>query len=154
MPKSIFKSTLLCCVVLCASNLYAQGPPILTDKPIMMGGVKVGAHPMFLIVDYGHHKVQITDLMLTINAVKNLEFAPQIAFNDAKLGDVALQLKYQFYRKDKLGKSLRISAKAKQSFPTGENLGIEMAGFGAHRTYVGTLIGYESLKYGIVGELG
>ena len=71
-----------------------------------------------------------------------------------EFGDMQLKAKYQFYRKDGVGKTLRMAAKVEEVFPTGINFENENFGLDAYQTYIGGILGYETLKYGIGAELG
>jgi len=70
------------------------------------------------------------------------------------LGDIELLAKYQFYRKDGMGKTFRLVAKTLQVLPTGKPLNIQGISMGAYQSYLSLIAGYESLKYGISNELG
>ncbi|MEO1436447.1 MAG: hypothetical protein AAFV80_12980, partial [Bacteroidota bacterium] len=69
-------------------------------------------------------------------------------------GRIGTWLEYQFFRKDKTGKTLRMVAKTLQTLPTGKNLGINDISLGEYQSYQAYVIGYETIKYGISGEVG
>jgi len=70
------------------------------------------------------------------------------------LGDINILGKYQFYRKDGTGKTLRMVLKTLQTLPTGKKLNIDEMSTGQYAGYYGTVLGYESLKFGISKEMG
>jgi len=70
------------------------------------------------------------------------------------LGDVELLAKYQFYRKDGVGKTFRVVAKTLQTLPTGKALAVDGISTGDYHGYFGLVAGYESIKYGVSNELG
>jgi hypothetical protein len=70
------------------------------------------------------------------------------------IGDISILGKYQFYRKDQMGKTFRMVAKTLQTLPTGKALGVEGISTGQYQSYQGIVAGYESIKYGISNELG
>jgi len=74
--------------------------------------------------------------------------------NGNTMGDIEIMAKYQFYRKDEMGKTFRLVAKTLQTLATGKALGIRGISTGQYQSYVGIVAGYESLRYGISNELG
>lgn len=72
----------------------------------------------------------------------------------AGLGDVSLMAKYQFFRKDGMGKTVRIAAKGKQTFATGRDAETMTFGMGHAMSYIGILAARESLELGTQFEIG
>ncbi len=147
-------------------QLSAQGPPITGDKPIMLGAKRVVLKTLteFRTTQEGQvlsaplmaHYLVTSDILLGIHI-------PFISYNfssltfDSKaqgLGDIQLLAKYQFYRKDGMGKTFRLVAKTLQMLPSGDKLGLDGISMGRYHGYYGIVAGYESIKYGISNELG
>jgi hypothetical protein len=141
-------------------DVLAQGPPITLDKPIMLGEKKGTVRPMLKIInsDVRSFKTFIADAdyNFTNSLAAMIEVPLTFGANDVKagLGDIALGLKYQFYVKNGMGKTLRIAAKAKNMFATGKKLKTPILGMGHNMTYLGILAARESLKFGVQAELG
>jgi hypothetical protein len=158
MKKTMF--IVLIINTLLSINSFAQGPPITLDKPIMLGEKKGTVRPMFKIInsDTRSFKTFIADA--DYNFTNNLATMIEVPFTfgatdvKAGLGDIAVGLKYQFYTKNGMGKTLRIAAKAKNMFATGKKLETPIIGMGHNMTYVGILAARESLKFGVQAELG
>ena len=74
--------------------------------------------------------------------------------SDATLGDIQFLYKYQFYRKDQMGKTFRVVAKTLQTFPTGPDYGFMGISNGVYQGYYALVAGYENVKLGISNELG
>jgi len=141
--------------------MQAQGPPILTDKPIMMGA---GRGMLMTSARYrANDLVQYTYLpiMFHYDMTENTEFSimPSLVISDAlrrdvEIGDLQAAFKYQFFRNDRVGKTVRFAAKVEQTFPTGPDTHTMDLGLGTWRTYLGVVGGMEHLKLGIQSELG
>ncbi len=143
--------------------LSAQGPPIRTDKPIMLGARKSTLRVFYQYLRHGDNEYHIIPLGFDYNLRNNLELGAELPFaavrtstqrDGLRPGDLMLKAKYQFLRKDRMGSTFRVAAKAAGMFPTGRPSEALHVGMGAYQTYLGMLAGYESLQYGIVGELG
>ncbi|MEM6724624.1 MAG: hypothetical protein AAF598_11330 [Bacteroidota bacterium] len=149
-----------------SSTLFAQGPPITADKPILLGSKAVVLKTLseirnredgtFTRIPFMAHYLPTSNSLVAIHTPlviyddKNLEtFGSGVA-----LADISILSKYQFYRKDKTGKTLRMVAKTLQTLPTGKNLGINDISLGEYQSYFAGVIGYETIKYGISGEIG
>lgn len=145
---------------LCSGALAAQGPPILIDKPIMLGAHKGTLRTLAQYGDYHHLDYYALAIMGDYNLRNDLAIALTIpvAFEkggDAGLGDLMLEAKYQFLRKDGMGKTFRVSAKGAATFATGQDEAATMLfGMGTWQTFAGIVAGYESLQLGLVSELG
>lgn len=141
----------------------AQGPPITSDKPIMLGEgtwvikslteIRKTETGTFLKAPLMVHYLPTSNSLVGVHL-------PLITYNfenggsGQALGDVELLGKYQFYRKDGIGKTFRIVAKTLQTLPTGKFLEIDGISKGNYQSYLGLVAGYESIKYGISNELG
>ena len=144
----------------------AQGPPITSDKPIMLGAKRVVIRTLTEVRKTNEATVLRVPLMVHYLPTNNTLIGLYIPFvsydfgensslkNAQTLGDIELLAKYQFYRKDKTGKTLRMVAKTLQTLPTGQKLGIEGMSTGLYQNYMGVVLGYESIKYGVSNELG
>jgi len=141
----------------------AQAPPITADKPIMLGagswvikslteirktetGTFVKA-PLMI-----HYLPSASSLVAVHLPLVNYNF--QDGGSGQALGDIELMAKYQFYRKDGMGKTFRIVAKTVQTLPTGKAIDVDGISTGNYQSYFGIVAGYESIKYGISNELG
>jgi hypothetical protein len=154
------KSTALLFVVVWATGVLAQGPPITLDKPIMLGEKKGTLRPFFKIADNTEHDFTAFVLDGDYNFSNKLAVAVEVPLvfpkhdEETGLGDIGLTAKYQFYRKDGMGKTVRIAAKAKNMFRTGKSLETPTLGMGHNMTYLGILAARESLKLGVQAEFG
>jgi len=155
MNKIIMVSYAICSI---CSLAFGQGPPITTDKPIMLGAKRKILKTLTEIrkTDHGTYtKIPVMAHYLpTSNSLVALHLPLVLYDGNSKLGDVQLLAKYQFYRKDNTGKTFRMVAKTLQTLPTGPKLGINGISVGQYESYQGVVAGYESLKYGISNELG
>lgn len=142
----------------------AQGPPITADKPIMLGGntkllktlseFRKTEQGDFLSLPVMFHYLPSSNSLLGIHVpFVNYSLDGDSGSNNT-LGDIAILGKYQFYRKDQMGKTFRVVAKTLQTLPTGEELGADGISTGNYQSYQGIVAGYESIKYGISNELG
>ncbi len=141
----------------------AQGPPITTDKPIMLGANNWIIKSLTEIRKTDRGTFVKAPLMIHYLPTSNSLVAvhlPLVTYNfqdggsGQTLGDVELLAKYQFYRKDGMGKTFRMVAKTLQTLPTGKALDIDGISTGNYHGYLGIVAGYESIKYGISNELG
>ncbi len=142
----------------------AQGPPITADKPVMLGeGTKL-VKSLTEIRNTERGTVTSIPLMVHYLPSSNSLIGVHIPYvnysfdqlneSGSTIGDISILGKYQFYRKDQMGKTFRIVAKTLQTIGTGDPLGIDGMSLGTYQSYQGFVAGYESLKYGISNELG
>lgn len=141
-------------------TLVAQGPPITLDKPIMLGKHKATVRTMFRLAknqvwDYAG-LVAEGDYNFTNNFAAGLEIplVYNISASEPGIGDLSAMVKYQLIRKDGVGKTIRIAAKGKHTFPTGGNFGTPTLGMGQNMSYLGILAAREALHLGIQVEAG
>lgn len=153
-------------LLLCLPFLgYSQGPPILSDKPIMLSEQTFIAKTLIERRYTDHASYTNIPLMLHYLPSRNSIVAVHVPMVSAtnkgeeeaggfNIGDVELMGKYQFYRRDSKGKTLRTVAKTIQTIGTGKPLDIPCVSTGNYQSYFGVVTGYETLKYGISNEIG
>lgn len=146
--------------------ISAQGPPITGDKAIMLApgnklvktlteirkmnkGTVVSAPLMVHWLPGPNYLVGIHIPYVNYQLTDQLE-----NLKGSSLGDIQLLGKYQFHRKDQMGKTFRVAAKTLQSLPTGKEISIPGISTGKYTGYYGVIAGYETIKYGISSELG
>lgn len=148
------------------SKVHAQGPPITSDKPIMLGGGSSIIKTLTEIRSTDQGTFVRAPLMVHYLPTSNTLVALHLPFvhynfNDdfgggqgSTFGDMDILAKYQFYRKDGTGKTFRMVAKTLQTLPTGKKLEIDDFSIGEYSGYYSIVAGYESLKYGLSFESG
>ncbi len=159
------KIILLLSILLLTGRAIGQGPPITADKPIMLSEGTFIAKTLSeyrstdfgdftripLMLHYIFHKNALVALHVPF---VSYDFDPGFGVDGSGLGDMNILLKYQFYRNDKTGKTFRLVAKSLQNLPTGEALDIHDFSTGFYKGYYALVAGYETIKYGISGEVG
>lgn len=142
---------------------FAQGPPITSDKPIMLGGKSFTIKTLTEIRTTERGTSTYIPIMLHYLPTSNSLVALHLpilnySLNDVSEGtaiaDIKFMGKYQFYRKDKTGKTFRMVAKTLQNLPSGKELGLMEQSVGEYQGYYGVVSGLETLKYGISTEVG
>ena len=118
-------------VVFVFAKTYSQGPPITSDKPIMLSGgsyifktlteVRSTNQGTFVRAPFMIHHLITSDILVAVH-LPFIHYSFDDDFgggNGSTFGDLDILGKYQFYRKDGKGKSFRIVAKTLQTLPTG-----------------------------------
>ncbi|PKA82490.1 hypothetical protein ATE92_0620 [Ulvibacter sp. MAR_2010_11] len=144
--------------------VVAQGPPITGDKPIMLGGNTFEVRTLTEVRNTNEGTFVKAPLMGDYIITSDISVSAVVPFvsydfmdsrgSGNTLGDINLIGKYQFYRKDEMGKTFRMVAKTMQTLPTGDKLGLKGMSTGMYSGYYGVIAGYESLKLGISNEVG
>lgn len=143
----------------------AQGPPITSDKPIMLAGNTslIKNYSEFRFTERGnfrriplmYHFLPSSKVLLAVHVpYVTYEFISEEIPDGAGLGDIQIMAKYQLVRIDKKGKTFRVAAKTLQNLPTGKQLRIPGISTGEYEAYFGVVQGYETIKYGIGNEVG
>lgn len=157
------KFLLLLLALFGTGGLQAQGPPITADNPIMLGGGSFTVITLAELRKTQRGSFSYVPIMLHYLPTANTLIAvhlPYIGYDLSDLGtgsalaDIKIMGKYQFIRKDAMGKTFRVVAKTIQTLPTGEELDAMDLSTGKYAGYYGIVAGYESLKYGISNEMG
>lgn len=157
------KWVLLISLLVFAQKSWSQGPPITSDKAIMLSANSWIIKTLTEVNQQKNGTFVKAPLMLHYLPTSNSLVAVHLPFvhynfNDGAsgqtFGDMEIMLKYQFYRKDGMGKTFRIAAKTIQKLPTGKKLAIRDFSEGYYQNYLGIIAGYETIKYGISNELG
>ncbi|MEM9000157.1 MAG: hypothetical protein AAGB24_07815 [Bacteroidota bacterium] len=159
MKKHIIVLTIL---VMALGKTTAQGPPITSDKPIMLGGGSFTLKTLTEIRYTERGRFTYVPIMLHYLPSSNSLVAvhlPYITYDtfvedDDGLADIKVLGKYQFLRKDGTGRTFRMVAKTIQTLPTGKEIDAINLSTGTYQGYFAIVAGYESLKYGISNELG
>ncbi len=146
-------------------TLRAQGPAITSDSPIMLGGETMILRTLVETRNTTQGQLTAYPLIFQYLTSSNSAVTVQVPFVNFSfdgdlsekrfgLGDISIEGKYQFYRKDGKARTFRVLAKTVQTIPTGEELNFETYSSGFYQSYFGVFAGYESLKRGITNELG
>ncbi|SDB28048.1 hypothetical protein SAMN03097699_0484 [Flavobacteriaceae bacterium MAR_2010_188] len=161
-----FIITFLLILFLSPEVLLAQGPPITTDNPIMLGGnsylfkslteIRTTERGTFVNAPLIAQYVVSNNFLVGLHLpYVDYSFKDEYGgMNGNGLGDISLLAKYQFLRKDQMGKTFRMVAKTMHDLPTGEKLGIDGISEGMYSGYYGIVAGYESLRLGVSNEIG
>ena len=164
--KNIVGIVMLILLGLGSNQLIAQGPPITGDKPIMLGAKRVVIKTLSEFRKYEEGIALRTPIMVHYLPTSNFllgVYIPMVYYNlkgsskfneGVVLGDIEFLAKYQFFKKDGMGKTFRLVAKTLQTIPSGKKLGLEGMSTGLYQSYLGIVGGYESVKYGISSEIG
>ena len=149
--------------LLLTMNVKAQGPPIFTDTPIMLGLQGRGLRTFGNIISKENANAYTQVLVLPYNLTTKWQIgaiSPYISLNPKGLdnqsgfGDIKIFTKYQIYKKDGKAKTFRSLVKLTQTFPTTNEDKNPGLGTGAYQTTISLVNGYVTTKFGIYGEVG
>ena len=158
----IFVINLILVFLLSGYNTKAQGPPIFTDTPIMLGLEGRGLRTFGKYISKENGTVYIHPIAIPYNFSSKWQVgviapfvnkAPNGLDSRFGLADIKLFTKYQIHQKDGKGKTFRTLIKLTESIPTGRTSGVPPLGSGAWQTGIGIVSGYITLRYGIYGEV-
>jgi len=146
-------------------TLFAQGPPIFTDTPIMLGLEGGGIRTFGRYINRENVKVYVQPFAIPYNLNARWQVGvilPWLRINpktdgvktNSGFGDLTLFTKYQVFQKDGKGRSFRGLIKLSETFPTGNTSESPSVGSGMNSTGIGFVTGLITTKYGIYGELG
>ncbi len=146
-------------------KIWAQGPPIIADKAIMLGSKRAvlrnltefrnTAQGQFVRSQLMGHYLPTADLLFAVHLPwVHVKSDALEQFEGGYLGDIQLKGKFQFFRKDQTGKTLRAAIIVIENLPTGPKINVPRISLGEFSSYQAVVLGYESIKYGISNELG
>jgi hypothetical protein len=143
--------------------VLAQGPPIYTDTPVLLGLEGSGIRTFGKFVKKESASIYVQPIILPYNISPKILFGAILSVinkNPANLsgrigfGDMAVFVKTTLYQKDGKAKTFRIVGKVKQVFPTGNTTESPALGANSYQTQFGVVTGYISTKVGLYSDLG
>ena len=143
--------------------VFAQGPPITTETPIMLGLEGSGIRTFGKFISKENANIYVQAIGVPFNFTSKFQVGGMFPFkfinpNGAKttsgFADITVFAKYQLYKKDETAKTFRILANLKQTFPTGKTTSATPIGLGVYQTYVGLIVGKISTSIGIYSDFG
>ena len=150
-------------LVFCAQGLWAQGPPITTGTPVMLGLDGNGIRTFGKFISKEKAKVYVHPIGIPFNVSSKFQIGtilpfkainPEDGVSTSGISDIAIFSKYQLFKKDGTAKTFRILATYKHVFPTGNTKSIPKIGSGLHQNFLGFVLGKVSSKVGIYGDFG
>lgn len=141
----------------------AQGPPITTETPIMLGLNGSGIRTFGKFISKENVNVYLQIFAIPYNISSKFQVGavlPYKSINPKEMdkvngfSDLTLFAKYQVYKKDRKAKTFRILATIKQSFPTGKTTSAPSIGSGLYQTYIGLIVGKITTSLGLYGDFG
>lgn len=140
---------------------FAQGPPIITDTPIMLG-LEGGAIRTFGRYSSGDNvNLYVHPIAIPYNINSRWQAGTVIPFVSVNpkgldgrsgIGDIMIFSKYQLAQKDGKGETFRTLFKVSHTFSTGRVNELPPLGLGTSQTGVGLVSGYVSTRYGLYSE--
>jgi len=159
----MFKKLFLIFSVLFSSLVFAQGPPITTQTPVMLGLEGNGIRTFGKIVSKENANAYVQVFAIPYNISPKFQVGGILPYKSIKpkgmnavngFADMTLFAKYQLYKKDGKAKTFRILANLKQTFPTGNSSNIPSVGTGLSQTYIGLILGKITSVVGVYGDFG
>lgn len=162
-PYTMNKILISLIVLSMTLEVYAQGPPIFTDTPIMLGLEGRGIRTFGNIVSKENAQAYIHPVALPYNITNKWQVgvvapfvskSPDGMVGRSGFGDLQVFTKYQLFQKDGKAKTLRSLIKLTETAPTGNNSEAPPLGTDTWQTTLSLVNGYVTTKYGIYGEVG
>jgi len=152
-------------ILLLCTEVKAQGPPIFTDTPIMLGLDGGGVRTFIRYINRENEEIYVQPLAVPYNINSKWQTGAILAWRsispkaeDAEsisgFGDLTLFTKYQIFQEDGKGKTFRGLIKLSETFPSGNTSGTPAVGSGVNITGIGFVTGLITTTYGIYGEFG
>jgi len=159
----MFKKQYLIFSILFSNLLLAQGPPITTQTPVMLGleGNGIRTFGKFISKEKANVYVQVFAVPYNISSKFQVggilpykSISPKGMDKVNGLADLIFFAKYQLYKKDGKAKTFRILANLKQTFPTGNPSNMPVVGAGLSQTYFGLILGNITSAIGVYSDFG
>lgn len=161
--KFNYKLLLLSFFLLLSYGVSAQGPPIFTETPIMLGVEGRGLRTFGNIVQMENANAYIQPIAIPYNITNKWQVGAVVPFvaitpngmsTNSGVGDLNLFVKRQLYQIDGKAKTLRGLLKITETLPTGKTSGEPPLSADAWQTNVSTANAYVTTKFGIYSEIG
>lgn len=150
-------------LIFSAITVFAQGPPITVETPIMLGLEGNGIRTFGKLISKENVNVYVQPIGIPYNITSKFQVGAIFPFKfitpkDSKttggFADMTVFAKYQLYKKDGKAKTFRILGMVKQTFPTGKTSSSPAIGSGLSQTYVGVVLGKLNTKVGVYSDFG
>jgi hypothetical protein len=150
-------------LLLLTINLFAQGPPITTETPVMLGLEGSGIRTFGKFIKKENATIYFQPIGIPYNINPKFQIGglfpvkfitPKGGVTNGGIADITLFTKYQLYKNDGKAKTFRVLANLKQSFPTGQTLSTQKIGSEIYQTYIGLIVGKISSAIGIYCDFG
>jgi len=157
------KILLIVVTVLSSFKLLAQGPPITTQTPVMLGLEGGGIRTFGKFISKENANIYIQPFAIPYNIGPKFQVGTILPFvfktpknreTAGGFGDMAIFAKYQLYKKDAKAKTFRVLATIKQTFPTGKTSTSPAIGSDLYQTQIGLVLGRITSAVGIYGDFG
>lgn len=144
-------------------SFFAQGPPITTGTPVMLGLEGSGIRTFGKFISKENTNIYVQPIGIPYNVTTKFQIGgifpfkiinPKNADVVSGFADMTIFAKYQLYKKDGKAKTFRILANVKQTFPTGKASSIPAIGLGLSQTYIGLIVGKISTRAGFYSDFG
>ncbi len=141
------------------NKLFAQGPPINTDTPILLGLTGGGFRTFGKIISTDLGETFIQPLAIPYNVTTNFQIGviqsfvtrfPKDGKNQSGFGNFSFFAKQMMFQINRRAKTFRGLLKFTQTFPTGaSNVSADV-----YSSQIMFVTGYVTLKYGLYGSAG
>jgi len=149
--------------MLSGTSVFAQGPPITTETPVMLGLEGNGIRTFGKFISKENATIYVQPIAVPYNITSKFQVGgifpfklvtPKGAETTAGFADMTVFAKYQLYKKDGKAKTFRVLGMVKQTFPTGKTSSSPAIGSGLSQTYIGLVIGKLTTKQGLYADFG
>ncbi len=141
--------------------MMAQGPPITTGTPVMLGLEGAGIRTFGKYIKKENASAYVHVFGVPYNISPKFQVGGIIPFKWVTprgqkrvggLSDVAVFAKYQIFKRDGVAKTFRILATLKQTFPTGDSRSMPALGTGIYQTALGLVLGRVTSRVGLYAD--
>lgn len=156
---NIWSVALIICLFALTNNLFAQGPPINTDTPILLGLEGGGFRTFGKIISTDIGNTYIQPIAIPFNLTTDLQIggiqpfvisSPNNGETKSGFGNLSVFAKQILIQVDGKAKTFRSLLKFTQTFPTGAS----SVSPDVYSSQLMLVTGYVTLKYGLYGSAG
>lgn len=159
IKNATFLLLIIFCMTIASENVYAQGPPIFTDSPYLLGldGGGIRTFGKYISTEAG--QTYIHPLIVPYNVTTDFQIggiqpyvfhSPENGESQSGFGNFTLFGKYSIIQIDGRAKTFRALIKYTQTFTTGaSNVSVD-----ASSSQFAIVTGYITTKFGIYGTVG